>query len=651
MGGYRPAPAAYPVGQHADPGAGSSRVMAASSTVQGFDPDAPTVVQPAEGGPVAGLDRWKFFKRPVVPHMEQIPVESAFGATAEAQEEAMFDPAHKPANEAPTKTVSVQTVYRESEAQTLPYAPDYLVRPGSQPELLALTELKWGHGLPPTQLTMDMIEKNRQKRRWLTELPPMDSEENIELRRKMMEERELLEWEEREKEINDLQAHRLKQLEKAMVARENDNAYLEDQRIEFIRQQKMAGKEKVLTTIQQKRVKTIRRLADQRKAVEGKKEKRDIISEYANSGSKAYAPLARDGLIPRDLAKRVDHKQVPEDLLSLEGLDYLEATLPQKYKPTIAQKPQPKKPVTTSERKAANLSRDLEAVDQTLKLEKAKGTTREKPVSYLKKVELPPPRPPTPSVEKPEEDEDLVVAVILVQRLLRGRAVQNEMFEGKEKRLELIRELQIVETHKEEEEAATIRANELREHQEAKVDATLESLEGEIVGQTLDFLSKELVRHQEEKRIAELMSTAEQTRRMREASQSGLRQKEERIRSEQDARFETLVRVYQQSVDSYLEDLFRGAVENTSSLQAIHETRVKSENIMNVLDNLEDKLNPPEVVVEDLVQHYLLPNVQNETNRREDELDELKFPLAAKQIVAQLAENVVEEMEKCKEKK
>jgi hypothetical protein len=39
-------------------------------------------------------------------------------------------------------------------------------------------------------------------------------------------------------------------------------------------------------------------------------------------------------------------------------------------------------------------------------------------------------------------------AIILLQRLIRGRAIQNMMFEGKEKRLDLISELRATEEYK-----------------------------------------------------------------------------------------------------------------------------------------------------------------------------------------------------------
>lgn len=43
-----------------------------------------------------------------------------------------------------TRSVGVQTDYRDSETQTDPYSPGYLVRPGSQPELLTLASLCHG---------------------------------------------------------------------------------------------------------------------------------------------------------------------------------------------------------------------------------------------------------------------------------------------------------------------------------------------------------------------------------------------------------------------------------------------------------------------------------------------------------------------------
>ena len=41
-------------------------------------------------------------------------------------------------------TVAVQTDYRDSEAQTDPYTPDYVVKAGEQPAVLSLSNLTYG---------------------------------------------------------------------------------------------------------------------------------------------------------------------------------------------------------------------------------------------------------------------------------------------------------------------------------------------------------------------------------------------------------------------------------------------------------------------------------------------------------------------------
>ena len=75
------------------------------------------------------------------------------------------------------------------------------------------------------------------------------------------------------------------------------------------------------------------------------------------------------------------------------------------------------------------------------------------------------------------------------------------MFEGKEKRLDLIAELRATEDWK--------RASNLDEevklienYQERVLDGVSEALQADVISQTLDNLSKELVRLKQERRIA-----------------------------------------------------------------------------------------------------------------------------------------------------
>lgn len=63
------------------------------------------------------------------------------------------------------------------------------------------------------------------------------------------------------------------------------------------------------------------------------------------------------------------------------------------------------------------------------------------------------------------------------------------------------------------------------------------TVEGRALGNMLDFLSKELVRLQEEQKIHALVMLAERQRRMREAEEAGRRQLEEDRREDEDELF------------------------------------------------------------------------------------------------------------------
>jgi hypothetical protein len=100
-----------------------------------------------------------------------------------------------------TKDVEIQTMYRESEAQTDPYTPAYKVKEGENPEILSLQHLIYGNGLPASIDEMELIEQNREKIYFEHALPPTSDEASFSLRRRLMEDQEIREWNKRETEI------------------------------------------------------------------------------------------------------------------------------------------------------------------------------------------------------------------------------------------------------------------------------------------------------------------------------------------------------------------------------------------------------------------------------------------------------------------
>lgn len=94
------------------------------------------------------------------------------------------------------------------------------------------------------------------------------------------------------------------------------------------------------------------------------------------------------------------------------------------------------------------------------------------------------------------------------------------MYAGKEKRLALIEELLTVAKINviPEEEAEEI----LQQNHEEKVkNAVLESIQGEVISETLDGLSKELLRIKQERKINAMVNIAEKDRRLREIWEAG----------------------------------------------------------------------------------------------------------------------------------
>jgi hypothetical protein len=62
-----------------------------------------------------------------------------------------------------SRTVEIQTDYRESATQTDPFTPDYVIERGQTPEVLQIAHLNYSRGLPASMAEMELIEQMREK--------------------------------------------------------------------------------------------------------------------------------------------------------------------------------------------------------------------------------------------------------------------------------------------------------------------------------------------------------------------------------------------------------------------------------------------------------------------------------------------------------
>ncbi|KAM4609417.1 cilia- and flagella-associated protein 91 [Polymixia lowei] len=602
----------------------------------------------AEECHVTGSDRWKFFKRPLIPFAQQVPPDVVF-ALPKANS---IPPGVMGAEQQPIsfqRTVGVQTVYRESEAQTDPYSPEYVVRPGTAPsELLTLASLTWGRGLPAGLAEVEMIERARAKRAWEATLPLLNDLSQLDKRRRMMEEMETKEWAFREGEIQKLQEARLAVLRDLLRQREEAQKEAALERLDQKYSQHQRDKEKKLRKIHNDYIISLRKLTANRRNVEGRLERRDVVNEYADYSSQTYAPLTRNGVFPD--WKNQNNVVRSRYLDTYEGLLELEAGLPASVVEPRARAPRPKVGkgfLRRSERREMELMKTYQA----LKEEKDE-VVQKKPLRFLVKMEKPVPRPPTPRVDEPPEgDEERELAVIYLQKLLRGRSVQYQMFEGKERRLDLIRELRM--THAlQREEQEVLRADaehtqtlknqrDLQQHKTKEEEAYQAGLVGAELVDLLDTLSKELIRLQEERRIHAIALLAERERRLREAEESGRRQVEERRRREEDEIFRQVVQVHQDTVDLYLEDIILGTIEQTADQQAREEIHRMAREVNNIAYAMEESRNnlQSEEIVSELVYSFLIPEVRRISVRHRVRQSQRRHLQAAQRIIQEAADS------------
>uniref|UniRef100_A0A665U841 Cilia- and flagella-associated protein 91 n=1 Tax=Echeneis naucrates TaxID=173247 RepID=A0A665U841_ECHNA len=496
---------------------------------------------------VTGADRWKYFKRPLIPFAQHIPPDVIYALTKEdfamtSGQNAEQQPTHR--------TVGIQTDYRESETQTDPYSPEYVIQPGTTPsELLKLAALTWGHGLPAGLPEVEMIVRARAKQAWEASLPPLSDLSQLDKRRRMMEEMEAKEWAFREGEIQKLQETRLAVLKDLLKQRDEAQKEVTNERLNQIYSKLQKDKEIKQQKLQNDYLRSVRKLE-------------------------------------KCFLKRILH---------------LEAGLSASVLKPWRKTPKPKVNVI-KERRISPASRAVELMKKYKALrEEESQTVPKKPLRYLVKKEKPEPQPLTPRVEGPPEgDEELELAVIHLQKLLRGRSIQCEMFKGKENHLELIQELRTVHALQKEEEDLqkadkehTITLKKQRDkhrHMASQEEASLARMVGTELDHVFDTLSKELIRLQEERRIHAFAMMAERDRRLREAEESGRRQVEERRRREEDEIFRQVVQVHQATVDLYLEDIILDAMEKTAGQEAREEIHRRAKEINDIAYAMEERL-------------------------------------------------------------
>eukprot|EP00938_MAST-03A_sp_MAST-3A-sp1_P007406 g7406.t1 len=485
-----------------------------------------------------GTQRYKYFKKPLIPYLES----NSPTVVLAKREDAMNDESSSKNQERrpgeKTRTVGVQTKYRDSEAQTDPFTPKFILKPGkSRPEVLSISNLTFSNGLPAGLREIQSIEHAREKRAYEASLPPMTDEVSFTIRRKLMERQEREEFNRREAAIEEANREHLRMIRNALEERERLNESKREHRVDTLRMSKLVEKDRLVSEVYKKRTTKLRKLSNRRQISESKlynpKQTRNVIRDYTNYGSNVYAPIKRLGATMPSQQTLIAHHEAD---MSLNSLSELEHSLPNKLvsmsipEPIVSMKRKELRPINTKMRKEQSIrmhlertARSLAVNDDTIKSEFVFETTKNedeaddddeeedddeivvstKTTERADAEDLALQRPPTPDINDENDDENEAYeaertahAITILQKLLRGRAVQNIMHEGVSENRDLIAELRHEDDRIEESVGISSSSSckndddeeDLQWQHNEVIQSTREKLVGEIVSSAVESL-------------------------------------------------------------------------------------------------------------------------------------------------------------------
>ncbi|KAI4469663.1 hypothetical protein MML48_1g18959 [Holotrichia oblita] len=254
---------------------------------------------------VQGIHRHRYFQQPV-PRTNAVLIPT-LSLTIEPSAEEMGEEEQKTVRiRCKTFNKKIQTMYRESSAQTSPWQPDYKVIDGSDPEILKLDFLKWGAGLPIGIREVKLIERARMKRQWEKALPPAADAKSLTKRRNIIDAMEREEWAFREQEIEEVQTLRMDLLEKMLAELLENTKTRSEKKMRMFCQMKLAEREEKLAKLKKLSTREKRRLEFNHRGIIMKYNPMNVLDEHADYKSELYAPMMRHGVHPKRQHQVID---------------------------------------------------------------------------------------------------------------------------------------------------------------------------------------------------------------------------------------------------------------------------------------------------------------------------------------------------------
>uniref|UniRef100_UPI00358ED532 cilia- and flagella-associated protein 91 isoform X1 n=3 Tax=Myxine glutinosa TaxID=7769 RepID=UPI00358ED532 len=530
-----------------------------------------------------------------------------------------------------TRSVAVQTDYRDGEVQTEPYTPPYILNNSEDtPEVLHLTSLRYGHGLPVGLATVELVEHKRSRRAVELRLPPIAGPESVARRRHLIEQMERQDVAFRSKQIDNIQAERFQLLYAEIHERIARHHLLAQNRFNSRYESLQAQHEDRIKKVQTKYVRAIRKICVDGETGEATEEGFIGLDATGRGKCKSVLESFKACFSQRPPLKKASNNVVrsthPD---SYRGPVELESSRCSIRSPFIPRPPEAPRPLKShrlrhlSSRRISDYDAQLEAAQKDINDAKKAAGIRENsdhkcPLRFLEKIEKPPLRPPTPTVSSPDEEAEMrYQSVTFLQQLIRGRAAQMMAYYDLQKRGDLIAEMRSTHGLQPEEQRqqrleqrhtlALQRNQSLHLQQSQRVSALLLEVEGAITSSILTHLANEIVFYLAESKASSLAEQALKLRGLREAWEAGCRQQEERRRRQTEECFRQVVHVHQKCIKDFLQPLMVHTGWVCAERQAEREVSEWSARIHQEPDRHGKR--EAEEFVSELVHSFLLPEV------------------------------------------
>ena len=608
-------------------------------------------------------------------------------------------------------SIAVQTDFRETAVQTDPWSAPLTadVDVMENAELKSLAELTFANGLLPAhQGTMDVIRRIEEDRDFEARIPPpMDptkvpTAEDVkqeETRVQMLLEKDLKEWARREKDIQTQHERRIVLLVEKLAEREQAAQDLRTDRLRQINQAQMQKLEERAALLTQKAVMELKKACNAltvktnarnalaaanvnsdrliKRSLTGapqmglpqQQSTRKLVRNAVFGANQLNAPVLKPGEAPyrfsgvirlagTELKKDEEFAEIlqfagtnqssaltkvgqtPKKLAYVVGkdTDYLPYRMVEhqlKGGKTLRILPPPDTRPEWLKSKVRPVEKQQLLQQQTQKTVKISTGVNDHP---WKQFEQP------PDIKESARQD----AVLFLQNLLRGRATQLKLQQGKDRRIGLVNELrlahELVNTRSSDQNVQKLAQDRLRLVQEAALTGVISQGVASTIGQSLDQIQKQRDRETQLNRTRAILQIAMRERARREQRETQQRQTEVVNRARATYNRQLIHQAHREFVDMVIDSLSKKSAEEDSRRQA-EDLALRQVEALVELDYEKSKLgarNGYQEQLQNFLQEFLLPEVDRKTQMLKIEREQEKWLLAGnvgKEIVGVVADH------------